>query len=77
MLPKVYVTRHLPASAWHELNTACRVEIWDRETPPTYETLLDAVHDKEGLLCLLTDRIDASLMDAAPRLRVISQCAVG
>jgi len=77
MLPKVYVTRHLPAAAWQELSAACSVEIWDRDSPPSYETLLEAVRDREGLLCLLTDRIDASLMDAAPRLRVISQCAVG
>lgn len=77
MQPKVYVTRHLPAAAWQELQANCSVEIWDRETPPPYETLLEAVHDREGLLCLLTDRIDANLMDAAPHLRVISQCAVG
>ncbi len=77
MLPKVYVTRHLPAAAWQELEANCSVEIWDREIPPPYKTLLEAVHDREGLLCLLTDRIDANLMDAAPDLRVISQCAVG
>jgi glyoxylate reductase len=77
MLPKVYVTRRLPAAAFQELQAACRVDIWDRETPPSSETLRQAMGDKEGLLCLLTDRIDSNLMDAAPGLRVISQCAVG
>jgi glyoxylate reductase len=77
MKPKVYVTRKLPAPALDELARACEVEIWDRETPPPYETIAARVADKDGLLCLLTDRIDAALMDAAPRLKVISQCAVG
>jgi glyoxylate reductase len=77
MKPPVYVTRHLPERALHELQQVCEVEIWDREIPPPYELIVETVKDKEGLLCLLTDRIDAALMDAAPRLKVISQCAVG
>ncbi len=77
MKPKVYVTRHLPEIAREELEKACEIEIWDRETPPPYENLIEKVADKEGLLCLLTDRIDAVLMNAAPNLKVISQCAVG
>ena len=52
-------------------------ELWDYETPPPYEVLLEKVRDKAGLLCLLTDRIDEALMDAAPDLKVISQVAVG
>jgi glyoxylate reductase len=77
MKPKVYVTRRLPQPAWEELVQSCDVDIWDEETPPPYEVIRENIHDKEGLLCLLTDRIDASLMEAAPDLKVISQCAVG
>ena len=77
MKPKVYVTRHLPDAATNELLRTCEVEIWDFKIPPPYEKLIKKVGDKEGLLCLLTDRIDAELMDAAPNLKVISQCAVG
>ena len=77
MKPKVYVTRHLPETATNELLRSCEVEIWDFEYPPPYEMLIEKVGDKEGLLCLLTDRIDAELMDAGPNLKVISQCAVG
>jgi glyoxylate reductase len=77
MKPEVYVTRHLPESAYQELEKACEVEIWDEEFPPTYEALREKVADKVGLLCLLTDRIDADLIAAAPHLKVISQCAVG
>jgi len=75
--PKVFVTRHLPEVAREKLELACEVEIWDFEIPPPYEKILQKITDKEGLLCLLTDKIDASLMDAAPNLKVISQCAVG
>ena len=77
MKPKIYVTRHLPQVAFDKLAEYCSVEIWDEEFPPPYETLMEKIRDKEGLLCLLTDRIDAQLMDAAPNLKVISQCAVG
>lgn len=77
MKQKVYVTRHLPEAALNELVQGCDVEIWDHETPPPYDLIVEKVRDKEGLLCLLTDRIDAALMDASPRLKVISQCAVG
>jgi glyoxylate reductase len=77
MKPKVYLTRHLPQVARDELDQACEVDIWDFEYPPPYEMILEKVTDKEGLLCLLTDTIDAALMDAGSDLKVISQCAVG
>lgn len=77
MKPKVFVTRHLPDAAFQALNEACEVEIWDRETPPPYDVLCEKVQDKQGLVCLLTDRVDAALMDRAPGLKVISQIAVG
>jgi glyoxylate reductase len=77
MKPRVYVTRHLPERALEELLRVCEVEIWDQEIPPPYDVIVEKMGDKEGLLCLLTDRIDSALMDAAPELKVISQCAVG
>jgi len=77
MKPKVYVTRHLPEAARSELAEVCDVEIWDEEFPPPYELIMKQIKDKEGLICLLTDKIDANLMDHAPNLKVISQVAVG
>jgi|SRR5450759_764164 glyoxylate reductase len=77
MKPKVYITRHLPDIAQERLMTFCDPVLWDVDTPPGYEEILRQVKDKEGLLCLLTDRIDAHLIESAPHLRVISQCAVG
>ena len=53
----------------------CRV--WDREQPPTAQQLARELEAAEGLLCLLTDTVDGALMDAAPRLRVISSYSVG
>ena len=77
MKPPVYVTRRLPEPALQSLLEVCEVEIWDEEFPPPYKVIVEKLADKEALLCLLTDQIDAALMDAAPRLKVISQCAVG
>lgn len=77
MKPKVYVTRRLPEPAYRKAIEACQVEIWDRETPPPYGVIRESLRGVEGLLCLLTDRIDAALMESAPELKVISQCAVG
>lgn len=75
--PKVFVSRRLPQSAWDELTKHVEAELWDFETPPPYEVLLEKARGKEGLLCLLTDRIDEQLMDAGSDLKVISQIAVG
>ena len=55
----------------------CDTEVWEGDLPPPRETLLQKVRDIEGLVCLLTDRIDADLLNKAPRLRVISNYAVG
>ena len=46
------------------------------ELPPPYEVLLDKVRDVDGLLSLLTDRVDSALMAAVTKLRVISNLAV-
>ncbi len=75
---KVFVTRRIPADGLDLLRQACRVEVWPDELPPPDETLREKVRGIDGLLSLLTDRVDADLMDAAgPRLKVISNYAVG
>jgi glyoxylate reductase len=77
MKPKVYVTRLLPDEAMDRIRSFCDAQLWDGELPPPREVLLEKVSDVEGLLCLLTDKIDAELLNKAPRLRVISNYAVG
>jgi glyoxylate reductase len=74
---RVYVTRALPGDALDRLRGEADVKVWDQELPPPYERLTEEVRDIEGLLCLLTDRIDAPLLEAAPKLRVVSAMAVG
>ncbi len=55
----------------------CDADVWESDLPPSPQELLERVAGVDGLLSLLTDRIDARVMDAAPRLKVISNCAVG
>jgi glyoxylate reductase len=73
----VFVTRALPGGALERLAEAYDVTIHDGALPPTRDELTAGVADAEGLLCLLTERVDADLIDAAPRLKVISNYAVG
>jgi glyoxylate reductase len=75
--PKVFVTRRLPAAGLDVITSDCDAEVWPGELPPPYDTLKQKVADCDGLVALLTDRIDAALLDAAPRLKVVSNYAVG
>ena len=75
--PHVYVTRALPGDAIERLRTECDVRVWDGDEPPSRETLLEETRGADGLLCLLTDNVDAGLLETAPRLRAISTMAVG
>ncbi|MAS33189.1 MAG: D-glycerate dehydrogenase [Anaerolineaceae bacterium] len=76
--PKVFVSRIIPAAGLDKIKAECDVDLWTEQMPPPYEVLTERVQGVDGLLCLLTDRIDPALMDAAgPQLKVISQMAVG
>ncbi|MCS7219712.1 MAG: D-glycerate dehydrogenase [Anaerolineae bacterium] len=75
--PKVYVTRLIPEEGLQMILEACDAEVWEGELPPPREVLLEKVKGRDGLLSLLTDQVDATLMDAAGSLRVISNYAVG
>jgi glyoxylate reductase len=75
--PKVFVTRVIPAVGLDRIKAQCDAEIWTDPLPPPYELLRQKVAGCDGLVALLTDRIDAPLLDAAPRLRVVSNYAVG
>ena len=75
--PKVYVTRQVPEQGIDLLREACEIEVWEGELPVPREVLMGKVGGIDGLYCLLTERIDGQLLDAAPRLRVVSNMAVG
>ncbi len=77
MKPKVYVTRKVPEVGLEKVQQACDAEVWEGELPVPRKVLLEKVADIEGLYCLLTDRVDDVLLDAAPNLKVISNYAVG
>jgi len=77
MKPRVYVTRLLPQEAMDRVNSFCDAKTWDGPLPPPRDVLIENVANIEGLLSLLTDKIDAELMDKAPKLKVISNYAVG
>ncbi|MBL7172797.1 MAG: D-glycerate dehydrogenase [Desulfobacteraceae bacterium] len=78
MKPDVLVTRRLPSAAMALLEENFEVECNPHNRVLTREELLSAVKGKDGLLPLLTDRIDTEVMDAAgPRLKIIANYAVG
>ena len=74
---RVFVTRDLPGGALARLTAQHDVEVWPGRLPPPRDELLARAPRLEGLLSLLTDLVDAELMDAAPSLRAISNYAVG
>jgi glyoxylate reductase len=76
-MARVFVTRALPGSAIDRLRAAHEVDVWRERLPPPRSVLLDHATDAEGLLTLLTDRVDAELLEHAPRLRAIANYAVG
>jgi glyoxylate reductase len=75
--PHVFVSRKLPGDALDRFGDVAGVDLWPDEMPPSYEELVARVAVADGVVCLLTDRIDAALIAASPRLRVISNVAVG
>lgn len=77
MKPRIYVTRILPQAGLDLLAEEYDVEVNPHDRVATREELLAGINGKDALLCLLTETIDAELMDAEPRLRVIANYAVG
>lgn len=76
--PRVLVTRLIPEAGLDPVREACEVDLWEDELPPPRDELLRRVAGVDGLLSLLTDRVDDELLDAAgPQLRVVSNFAVG
>jgi glyoxylate reductase len=75
--PKVFVSRRIPAAGLDRIVRHCDADLWPEQMPPPYDLLRQKVGACDGLVALLTDRIDAALLDAAPRLKVVSNYAVG
>ncbi len=77
---RVFVTRDLPGRGLDRLRhePGLHVDLWPEEFPPPRRAMLQRTANAAGLLCLITDRVDAELLEhAVPQLKVVSQMAVG
>lgn len=74
---KVLVTGNLPDDIVAPLKASCDVEMHTHDQPMKSEAVLAAVRDKHGLLCMITDAVDAALLAQAPDLKIIANFGVG
>ena len=77
MQPKIYITRRIPESGIKLLQESCDVEIWDSDDVVPRDVFLKAISDKDAVLCLLTDKVDAETMDVAKSVKIFANMAVG
>jgi len=75
--PKVYVTRMLPERGLRIIKEHFDTEIWPEYAPPPKEMIIKKAANVDALVSLLSDKIDAEVFDAAPKLKIVSQIAVG
>ena len=75
--PRVYVTRQIFPDALDLIEKFAELELWPDDEPPSPEQLMEAMSNVDGAIINVMDRIDAPLLDAAPKLRVLSQVAAG
>jgi glyoxylate reductase len=76
--PKVFVARLIPDEGIAAITAATDARVWDGDLPPPRAELLAAVRGCDGVVTLLTDKVDDEFLDAAgPQLKVVSNYAVG
>src|SRR5256714_5624941 len=75
--PKVFATHRLFEPARKILQEHCEVEYWEKPERPPREEVLRRVKDKEALVCLLTEKVNDELLQAAPKLKIAANVAVG
>ena len=75
--PKVYITRELPERGLNIIRKYFDVEVWPDYAPPPKNVIIDKVKDVDALGSLLSDKIDIEVFNAAPKLKIVSQLAVG
>ena len=74
---KVFATCRLPGGALDSLAGDCVLEVWEQSSPVPGSVLAQNLADCDGLICLLTNRIDEALLSQCPRLRYVSSMSVG
>ena len=75
--PKIFVTHRLFEGPSAKLREKFEAEYWSDSERPARAEVLRRIADKDGLICLLTEKIDDELLAAAPRLRTVANIAVG
>lgn len=75
--PRVFIARRLPGDLHLSVADQLELTVWQEPSPPPREELLRAVAQADGLLSMITDRVDEELLARAPRLRVVSNMGVG
>jgi glyoxylate reductase len=75
--PKVYVTRELPERGMKIIKERFDAEVWPEYGPPPKEEIIRKARNVDALVTLLSDKIDAEVFDAAPKLKIVAQMAVG
>jgi glyoxylate reductase len=76
-MARVLLTRRIPSSVLTLLESEHNVDLYSGDAPISRDELLRRVADRDALICLLTDKVDGTVMDAAPALKVIANIAVG
>jgi len=75
---KIFITRNIGQEALDILNPEYDLDIWKKDTPPPYEILMQKAGIIDGIVTMLTDPIDRNfILKSVPKLKVISQMAVG
>ena len=77
MKSRVLVTNRIPAAVLQHLESDLEIDYHTEQNALSRDQLLDRVRDKHGLLCVVTDTIDAGIIKAGSQLRVIANIAVG
>ncbi|MEM3090758.1 MAG: glyoxylate reductase [Candidatus Bathyarchaeia archaeon] len=75
--PKVYVTRELPERGMKTIKERFEAEVWPEYGPPPKAEIIKKARNVDALVTLLSDKIDAEVFDAAPKLKIVAQMAVG
>jgi len=75
--PKVYVTREMPERGLRIIKEKFDAEVWPDYAPPPKKTIIKKAANVDALATLLSDKIDAEVFDAAPKLKIVAQMAVG
>ncbi|MFX1260571.1 MAG: 2-hydroxyacid dehydrogenase [Promethearchaeota archaeon] len=77
MRDRVFVTRRIPEDGLEQIKANFDAIVWTENQPPSKAEIIKGAQGCKGLVTLLSDPIDAELMDSLPSLRVVAQCAVG